>query len=367
MNSQHRLHNAQPINLTVMAIALTLMALMLVAPVAYATSLDLKLPASIETLKPNRYARINEPAYQTLANAQTQVDKQQHDAALKTLEQLISSYAQNPYIVSLALRSAAWVMLDAEQTSDAIKLAEIVIRLNSLDEASIASLQHTLAQLYYHNEQYEEAAVTLSLWLTNKSNRLITAEDYYLLGLAHYELANWPQSISAAKQGLKLKPAAAEPFWQLILSCQLQQEDYPDATKSLAALLALQPNETTYWTQWVSVQLQLQNTKEALAALELMAIKGLLQTEPLALQYVHLLAQQGNPAKAAEQLTRLLKNNTITKDTKQELYLAQLWAQAGESARALSLFKHLKKTADLPEADQIMLDQWLAYLQSREP
>jgi tetratricopeptide (TPR) repeat protein len=241
------------------------------------------------------------------------------------------------------------------------------VRLNSLDEASITSLQHTLAQLYYHNEQYLKTVETLHLWLKHPKNTQITAEDYYLLALAHYQLADCRQSIDAAKQGLTIEPAAPDAFWQLILNCQLQQENYRDAVKSLTTLLALQPNEISYWTQWVLVQQQLQNTPEVLAALELMEMKGWLQTEPLALLYVHLLVQQGNPAKAATQLAQFMENKVIDKNTKQELYLAQLWAQAGETARALPLFRHLKQSSDLAQADLVLLDQWLAYLKSRQP
>lgn len=367
MNSSRKSRNTQSFGFCAAVMAFVLLALSTISPVATANTLVLEIPASIASLQPNPYARINEPAYQSLAKAQAQIDKQQPAAALKTLAKLITAYAQNPYIVSLALRSAAWIMLEAEQTEDAINMIETVIRLHSLDDTSIASLQHTLTQLYYHNAQYEKAAQALNLWLKTKNNTHVTSDDYYLLALAYYHLANCTQSISAAKQGLKMKPEAAEPFWQLILNCQLQQEDYQEAAQSLTRLMALQPNEIAYWTQWVSVQHQLQQPEEALAALELMSLKGWLQTEPLALQYVHLLAQQGNPARAAEQLSEMLQNKIIPQDAKQELYLAQLWAQAGETDKALLLFKHLKEAAELPEADLSLLDQWLAYLQSRQP
>lgn len=172
----------------------------------------------------------------------------------------------------------------------------------------------------------------------------------------------------------------------LKLGAQLQLKQWKSAIPTLNSLLELEPNKATWWQQLSSIQLRLNQPKEALNTLVLAQRQGIELSQSELKLLAQLYAQRGIPEKAAYVLSQLdeaqsdidlltmqasywqaakewdkaivMWSKAATVDTRYYWQVAQLQIQEGRHQQGL---KTLDKVKDYKKTEDIALAKVRAY------
>lgn len=294
---------------------------------------------------------LSETVYRQFQAIQKQIDAKQYDHAFNALTQLAQRYHQNPHVVSVAMRSAAYIYITQQQYAKAISWMQQTINLSALPAGELQAIRHDLSQLQSQEAQYQEAINTMQQWLKGAQPSQIASTDYQLIAASQFHLKQYSQAKKSAQQGLKISRQPNESLYQIILSCDLALNDYESASSVLSTLVTLAPSHKSYWMQWVSVLEQQGKTDKALVILELMDKRQMLSNEQERIHFVQRLMQQNNAFKAANKLDEYMKSKQVLTSTENQQLLASAWALSGESSAAMTVLTQQMSTQ--PDSDTL--------------
>lgn len=202
----------------------------------------------------------------------------------KTKALLTQGFKNNEDDIKLIGFQAQWYYLQAEYTKALLWFEKLIDRKKATDyvyeKAAFAAYkvhafnrsielynrlaqknkenyyyQSQLAKLYLHKEKYKKAQMHTMMSLFLK--RVDTYEDYYILGIVHFEEKKHKLAIQMFKKALKEKPYYEKAQFQLALCCDAYYADlneklkgyekfvktYPDAHKDRMALVKARISE----------------------------------------------------------------------------------------------------------------------------
>jgi|GEM_PF-5093808 len=317
----------------------------------------------------NQQSRLSEIAYRQFQPIQKQISAGKYDQALNALNLLAKRYQNKPYVVSLAMNSAAYIYIAQEAYPKAMTWMTRTLVLSALSTKELQTIRHDLSQLQLQVEQYQNAANTMNDWLKAAKPSEINVADYQFLAIAEFHLEHYQASKQAAHQGLSLIKQPSEPLHQLLLSCNLALKDYTNANKTLMTLVKLNPAKKNYWQQLAGVYDVLEQPKKALAIFQLMAQRAMLNSEAERTQYIQRLIHQNNSFKAASQLNQYIQAGDVKNSTINRLLLADAWEHSGENKKALEQLKNLPPKQALSRLVRIYASeqQWQNLAEVLEP
>lgn len=230
---------------------------------------------------------------------------------------------------------------DLSQDSTALNLlrAQVLLSLkefNNAEKAYLACLKKApnlikahqgLSLLYMQQAKYEQAQTHL---VKNIELGQVDAQSYAQLAYIHIQHDQPWSSVAAYRQALMLEPKSRQ-YQQGLLFALIESGDLNQANALLKELLNQTPNDATLWLQRAQIALQLEQSKNALAALEV--------------------ALKLNP-----------------KDSANQLLAAQLHLSHGSSERAVNLLKQSLKKITNPQQTEVINTtmQTLAWLVSQQ-
>lgn len=283
--------------------------------------------------------RLSEIAYRQLQPIQKLISTEQYGPALNALNQLAKRYQNKPYVISVAMKTAAYIYIAQEEYPKAALWLSRTLKLSAMSTNELQTIRHDLSQLQMHAADYINAAKTIKDWLSNAESTEIQADDYQHLAIAEFYLEHFSASKLAAQKGLALAKEPSEALYQLVLSCDLALKAYESALMTLTTLVTLYPQKKHYWQQLAGIHDVLDQSKQSLAIYELMAQQGMFTTEAEHIQYIQRLIHQNNAFKAATKLSNYIKSKAVKHNTENRLLLADAWERSGENAKALEQLK----------------------------
>jgi hypothetical protein len=330
---------------TIKAYLLSLIVLFTFAEQAYAADFSIHESAYTPSQKSNQqndqHPRLSEIAYRQFQPIQQLISAEKYDQALSALSLLAKRYQNKPYVVSLAMNSAAYIYIAQEAYPKAITWMTRTLALSAMSKAELQTIRHNLSQLQLQAEQYQNAASTMNDWLKVAKPSEVSADDYQFLSIAEFNLEHFLAAKKAAQKGLSLSSQPSEPLYQLILSYELALKHYLKAEQTLKTLVELNPGKKPYWHQLAGVYDVLEQPEKALATFELMAQKAMLNNEAERIQYIRRLIHQSNSFKAAKLLNQYMKAGEVKNSTENQLLLADAWESSGENKNAIKLLTKL--------------------------
>ena len=323
-----------------------LISLFLLLPFTYSTvcSADFSVPQSIYKQAPPSKHRLSETAYRQLQPIQKQISAEQYDDAFKSLNRLVKRHNKNLYVVSVAMKSAAYIYIAQQEYPKAMEWMQQILKISAMSAQELQVIRHDLSQLQLQAEQYQKAINTMEDWLQGAKKSQITAADYQLLAVSYFQIKHYKKAKQAAQKGLKQPEPLVEPLYQLILACDFELKNYTNAERTLSTLIKLNNSHRNYWIQWAGVLDLLEKPDEALVIFELMDKRNQLNNEQERTQFVQRLIQQGNAFKAARKMNVYIENGDVGDSTENQLLLASAWEQSGESEKAIKVLKRLINT-----------------------
>jgi tetratricopeptide (TPR) repeat protein len=136
----------------------------------------------------------------------------------------------------------------------------------------------------------------------------------------------------------------------MLLSIYYERKEYASAADVLEDLIVFYPDKKEYWKQLSGVRYQLRDDDEALSALQLAYLNGLLREENEVVNLAKFYAFKGMPYEGALVIEKGINDKIITPEKKTLQLLAECYLRANElekASKALSRAAEISSDADL--------------------
>jgi tetratricopeptide (TPR) repeat protein len=246
----------------------------------------------------------------------------------------------------------AFIYFGQDNYREAISAYEMVLQQADLPLGMETTTKFTLVQLYFQQEQYQEALDMLDSWFLVAQNP--GPEPYVLRAQIHYQLENYLQGIPAVLEAIEVakvqEKTLQENWYRLLNVFYYELEDYPNVIEVLGTIIDSWPKRE-YFIQLSAMYGQEGNETAQLALYELAYDVGWLQRSSEFVQMAQLFLGADIPVKAAQIMETGLDQGTIESNENNWRVLAQAWQLAQEDVKAIPAMAHAAGLADNGELD----------------
>jgi tetratricopeptide (TPR) repeat protein len=229
----------------------------------------------------------------------------------------------------------------------ALKHIQAAIASGGLNEQELSQAKYQVAQINIAQEHWKEGLDAMKEWFATATNP--NGAAYYLMAVAYYQLKDYKNAIPAAEKAIELSDKPQESWLQLLLALRLQNDQYAEALPILRRLVSTSPDKKGYWLQLSAVNSELQKFDDAVSAMQLAYMAGILTEDAEIRRLSELLLYVGIPYRAAQFLSKAIDDNKVKGDQKAYETLANCWIAAREYDKAA---QPLAKAAELhPNGD----------------
>lgn len=294
---------------------------------------------------------MRQPVYEKLAKAQEAVQEKDFDGAIEALDDILARHKNerqvlNSYELASLFAQYAFIYYTLEKYDQAITYNEKVIEQPDIPLGMEINTRYTVAQLYFVVENYAKAVKALEGWFKVAENP--PANSYVLAAQGYYQLERYDEALVAIEKAMDVaKAKGKEPKEQWYLLMRALYFDKGDLNKVAWVLeqLARQWPKRDYFVQMSSVQAQLGDEKLQLSAHDI-AYKGWdFDNESGLLNMGYLYMGNDSPYRGATVIEKGLKSEIIRKNSKNYTTVAQAFAIAQETKRALPYMEKAAETA----------------------
>ncbi len=274
---------------------------------------------------------LSEKTYKALNEVHELLGKEQYRQAVTRLKTLLAKVEGNRYERAVVLQTLGYAYSGAGRYEEAAGAFDKSLALGALPEEVAHGLRYNTAQLYIYSGQYRKGLKHLNRWF--KGERKPPVESLVLAATAHYQLKQYKSAGKYLRQAIKASRRPRESWYQMLLACYLELKQYKSALSLVRTMVRRYPDKRDYWTQLVALYQRNKKEEKALATLELMRIRNMLDAgEQLRLARMYLYLDL--PWLAGRHLHRALTSGAIPATHENWYLLAQSWLQAREKARA---------------------------------
>jgi tetratricopeptide (TPR) repeat protein len=175
-------------------------------------------------------------------------------------------------------------------------------------------------------------------------------EAFYLLGLAHYQLADYEKARPPAERAARMASDAPASWLELVASVLKQLGDHRSAIPFLERLVELAPTNKTYWTELSLAYERVDDYEKSLATMRLAHAAELLTEDADYRRLSDLLVHEGIPLAAAEVLEQGLAARIVQPDEAAYTKVGTAWYMAGETDKAVPALENAARAADTGDA-----------------
>lgn len=306
-------------------------------------------PIDLETLAEDRMLklRFNPPGQRVqryLAAAGEEMTAGNLVEAQNLLERLSLDRMNAPGRAQV-FRLLAYVNYQLGEQEKALEYFEKTLAEEGLPLKDDVRVMFNVVQLHAAMLQWQEVLESLERWRRYVPPSEWTPLSHYLEAVAHYQLEQYDEALTAARKTVSMTPEPEESWLQMLAALYVQKEDYASVTPVLEELVVRFPKKQ-YWVQLSLIYGAREDYRHSLAAQQVAYLQGYLERDGeirrLARSYVF----AGLPYEAAQVLDRGLAEGEIEKDADAYELLANSWIQAREFDRSLP---PLRRAAELSE------------------
>lgn len=299
--------------------------------------------------------------YQALQTAQKAITANQHQTALDQLQTLIHNNQLNDYDTAVTYQVMGYAENGLGNSAAAVRYFSKALAFNTLPKDVTHELYFTTAQLLIQLDRLKEGINYLSIWFKDEVRP--NADAHILAATVYYRLGDFKQLIHHAKRAINLATEPSHNTYKLLLAAYFETKNYQAAAAILKKMIALTPDDPSYWRQLAGAYQRLGDDNKALATYELAYTQKLLASNEV-LQLINYYLYLGLPYKAAALLEQAITDGTLISNQKNLTLLANSWLAARENERAKSTLTELvTKFNDTPARLRlgqlyIELEQW---------
>ncbi|MCG8670073.1 MAG: tetratricopeptide repeat protein [Pseudomonadales bacterium] len=294
---------------------------------------------------------LSDKIYKSLTKAQTYNDKKQPDQAIQLLEKLLKSKALKRYEIAMINNQLGYLYYQENRSKASINAFKVVTKIEEVPEALKQSSLYTLAQIYFEQENYNEAIQVLKRWFSIVKN---PSEDAYaFLAQAYYQTNNHQLVVDNMNKAINIiEQKNLSPIEQWLVMLQSSYSELGLIENRIGVmkwLIRIYP-EKDYFLALSTAYGILDKRNKQLSVLEIAYKKGYLEQSSELLTLASLMFSQGAPYKAAKVLKKGIDEDKIKPTLRNFKFLASAWIAAQEFEKSIPV---LKKAAVLSATGEI--------------
>lgn len=365
-----------------LALVLSMLSTVLVAPAAYAADDKKKEPAR----KTRVTSTIRLGLQKKLAEAQKLVEEKQFQGSLDLLSKALNDTKKLSQFERFQLKNySGYIHYQMGNYDKALTEFQAIVRFDEVDSRFVEDAYFTISQLYSLLGQTEKAleiALRLNKIKVDKNDSSLQA----LIANYHYQLERFKQGLPYIKRAISIvknnKPgvsASGEELteaeiaklttprkqWYQLLHAYLQQlKKYKELLAADIEWVYFYPDNDTmvYLAHSLGA---MERNKDQLSVLELLYERGHLDRQAYVLTLASLQIQHGIPYKAANMLEKAMKEDVVKGDKLENLVLlSRAWIEAKEDKKSIpplikaSKISETGREFDMLAKRYITLYQW---------
>lgn len=291
---------------------------------------------------------LRESSYKKLSEAQELIDAKDLQGAIDVLDEMADSRGMNAYEIASMYNMRAYVAFAMDDFPMAIKAYEDV--LGQSPEIPLAleqSALYALGQLYFVEEDYEQAIAYLDRWFEIADNP--GAQPYIFKAQALYQMERYREVPPVVRTAMDIAESRddeiKENWWLLMRAAYYEVEDWDNVIEILETLVREFPKKD-YWVQLSGLYGQQGDMKKQVATIWSAYIQDYLDEEREIMNLTGLLLQEEVPYWSARILEREMENDVVEENVKNLQQLAQAWQLAQETDRAIDVYQDASRMSD---------------------
>ena len=270
-----------------------------------------------------------------------------YDEALRILQDLAANNRNNAYDHAVTQQYIAHTAILGDRPELARPALETALAQPDLPVELIVELKLFYGQIVLGDEEFELARSLLEEWRAAiaKTDKIAQPAQLFSLAYANYMTGNLPRAEVLLADVLAHARTVNNTWYRVYYQVLLEQKKYDKAETVIYGLVTRAPNNETYWRMLINHYLQIEESREALAAMAIADLQGLLDEpidqERLASMYGYVEI----PEKAARILEAAVNDEGIEADAKTLRRLGDLWLLARDRSRALDYLRQAAAVA----------------------
>lgn len=312
-----------------------------------------------------RTMAMREKVYDKLSRAQQAVEQEDWEEAFDLLEDVEKMKDLQPHEKAQLYTAYGYAYFARQDYPRSIENYEKVLHQEDLPEAMLSNTRYTLAQLWFHSENYAKAAGHLESWLAAAENP--GPEPHAMLGQACYQLERLDEAADHVRRAVAIAEERGMPpresWYSLLRAVYHEQGDHARLLETLQVLVTRFPRKE-YWLHLASAYGEAGDEGRRLAAYEAAAAQGFLNTGQERLLLAQLLLQADVPYRAGVILEQGIDAGLIEAGAANLRLLSQAWVLAHEPGKAIAALERAAALSDDGELyarlaqNHANLDQW---------
>jgi len=289
---------------------------------------------------------LNEMTWKQLNAIYEDVGEEHYDQAYEDLQKMLGRAGRDNYLQAVLNQALAQVEWARGNYAPSLRYFEQAVDLDVLPDATHFALMYQIAQLYFMNDQYEQALDRLELWFCKAPEEKISATAYVLQAAILARKEDYRATLEAIDKAIAMDPEPQEQWYRLKLAAHFELKQYPEAAETLEVMITRWSESRAYWLQLAQVRIQLNQDDMALAVLALAHRKNLLTEQSDITLLCSLYSHSDLPYKAAEILEGAIIDGIVPADQKHWTQVADAWYAAEELEKALQAYGEAGKAAE---------------------
>ncbi len=271
--------------------------------------------------------------YLKLMDVQKLWDEKRYPEALTELREYAQRTADNPGDNAIVHQYIAHTYVFMDQVANAKAALETALATPNLGIALQAELNLIYGQIILTDEKYAEAREALEFWFRN-TEKDRQAAHIFSLAYANFMVEDYPRAeeLVALAISEERRPPAA--WYRIHYHTLFYQKKYRQAEGVILGLLNTDPYNEDYWRIYANHHLQLEDSRQALAAIAVAYNAGLIDEASDLKRMIALYGLVEVPEKAARLLEQHLADESIKTDADMLKRLGDLWLLARDRGKA---------------------------------
>ncbi|WP_193162177.1 tetratricopeptide repeat protein [Microbulbifer hainanensis] len=303
--------------------------------------------------KTRKVPAMRENVFKKLGKVQEAADAQNWPAALAALRDMEAGKDKyNAYEVAQMYYFYGFVYYSMERYNDAINAYKKVLAqgVDNIPVGVELNTYKTIAQLYFVQENYDQALTYLKKWMAAAES--VSATDYALLAQVYYQKGDQAKALENINKSVSMFEKEGKVPKENWLSLQrflyYEKNDYKMVAKILEKLVKHYP-KGEYYKQLAGMYGELKRDQDQLYMMESAYIAGALQKEKELLNMAYLFMGNEMPYKGAKVLDKGIKEKKIERTSKNLETLAQAYQMAQELQKSIPNLEAAAKLSDKGE------------------
>lgn len=280
---------------------------------------------------------VSRSTFNALEDVQSMMEAEQFSEAVVLLEALAIKTAGNPYDFALTSQYLAHASVMLGDQARARSALEAALASDGLPDDLRSSMNLFYGTILVGDEEYELARDVLAQWFAQAE--MPTPSQIFSYGYAVYMSGDAEESQNLVARAISDSLNAPESWYQLFYRILFDQKKYEAGEEVLKGMLSRAPTDEGTWRLLASHYLQLEESRDGLAALMVAYSNELLGTDSDLRQIVALWGYIDAPDKGARLLEEWLATEKLERDADTLKQLGNLWLMARERKNAMSVLE----------------------------